>query len=341
MTDIMNINKNNSNEYAEKYILNRLDADEKTAYESFLEENEQARKELEETRALINGLRTVGADAMRREIERQVQEIKSPKTDWSLLYKAAAILFIFVLVPAILYFQLYEIKDDIASTEQFVPQEFNKIKETENEKEQPAKAPEANFNEKPALTVQKNQTKKARSKSPKIEISTPAANSQRKKMAMGDNITRNDDQDILEDDLGDLDYMSDLTRSASSGPALRLSKSSGTEQSSITNYMIESTPTVSHIFKHNNQSVQFQFHKDSETNTFPDSFAVKIYTHSKNIILLTCDVPLAIFTLDRKDISLKWHKENTIQLVLADSNFYEITLGDKKTQARKTTFSSK
>ncbi len=337
----MNINKNNSNEFAEKYILNQLNADEKTAYESFLEENEQARKELEETRALINGLRTVGADAMRREIEQQVEEIKSPKTDWFLLYKAAAILFIFVLVPAILYFQLYEIKDDIASIEQFVPQEFNEIKETENEKEQPAKAPEAIFNEKLALTVQKNQTKKARSKSPKIEISTPAANQQRKKRTMGDNIARKKDQDLLEDDLENLDYMSDITLSASSGPALRLSKSSGTEESSITNYMIESPPTVSHIFKHDNQSVQFQFHKNSETNIFPDSFAVKIYTHSKNTLLLTCDVPKAIFILDRKDISLKWHKEKTIQLVLADSNFYEITLGGKKTQASKITSLSK
>lgn len=100
----MDIKYIRDNDIHEKYILNQLSDEEKQDYEEFLKSNAQARAEMEQERQLISGIRAAGKKTLRKEIMEQVQELHSPKTDWSLLYKAAAILFILVLVPAIIYY---------------------------------------------------------------------------------------------------------------------------------------------------------------------------------------------------------------------------------------------
>jgi len=96
----MDIKYIRDNEIHEKYILNQLEENEKQEYEAFLESSPQAQQELEQSRKLIVGIRAAGPSSIRKEIEEQVGGLRNPKTDWSVMYKAAAVLFIFVLLPA-------------------------------------------------------------------------------------------------------------------------------------------------------------------------------------------------------------------------------------------------
>ena len=112
------IKKNNLHE---KYILGQLSSPEKNEYEAFIAENAEAREALEQERRLINGIRFAGASELKKEIQRQVETIRHPKTDWTLIYKAAAILLVFVLLPSVIYYENY--RSPGKSTEQVVQTE--------------------------------------------------------------------------------------------------------------------------------------------------------------------------------------------------------------------------
>jgi hypothetical protein len=96
------------NDIHEKYLLNQLSASEREDYEKSIRDNPVLQKELADERGLIEQMRAAGSDSLRRDIQQQVREIKSRKPDWSILYKAAAVLLLFVLLPSVVYYQLYQ-----------------------------------------------------------------------------------------------------------------------------------------------------------------------------------------------------------------------------------------
>lgn len=94
------------NELHEKYILDRLDDLEKAEYEAHLDYCKTCKTELEEQQALITGVREAAKNKMKAEIRRQVEirEINPPGIDWATVSKIAAVLFIFVLAPPMIYY---------------------------------------------------------------------------------------------------------------------------------------------------------------------------------------------------------------------------------------------
>lgn len=96
------IRKNN---WPEKYVLGRLNTEELKAYEQYMKDHQQAREELQRERKLIESIRSAGSHEMKKEIRRQAELLRNPKTDWTFIYKAAAVLFVLVLVPSVIYYQ--------------------------------------------------------------------------------------------------------------------------------------------------------------------------------------------------------------------------------------------
>ncbi|MCB0281610.1 MAG: hypothetical protein KDF60_03445 [Calditrichaeota bacterium] len=118
----MNINAEyiRKNDWPEKYLLGHLDTEQIKAYEKYLENDPQAREELEQERRMIEGIRTAGSHDMKREIQRQVASLRNPKTDWTFIYKAAAVLFVLVLVPSVIYYQNFTSSPAQAEKEQLL-----------------------------------------------------------------------------------------------------------------------------------------------------------------------------------------------------------------------------
>lgn len=99
----------------ERYLLNRLSPEEREAYEKHLEDNESARDALENERILIAGIRRAGRHNLKREIREQVRDRNSIPQDWSILWKAAAVFLLAVLVPSLVFFS-YQFQQDEAAT---------------------------------------------------------------------------------------------------------------------------------------------------------------------------------------------------------------------------------
>lgn len=156
----MDIKYIRENDIHEKYLLNQLSAEQIAAYEDFIKDNPEAFKEFEDTKNLLSGIRTIGKDTMRREIEEQVREIRHPKTDWTLLYKAAAVLFLFAILPAVVYYNVYVLDIQNQSEEQLRMDSFEHV-EGEGSFDKNDSLP---IKEKPAI---KSQNKKVRSESKK------------------------------------------------------------------------------------------------------------------------------------------------------------------------------
>lgn len=111
------------NEIHEKYLLKRLSNEELQAYLLALEKYPEAQRELQEVEKFFRQMRSSGNDFMRREIEEQVSRIRTPLTDWSVLYKAAAVFLLFILLPTIIYYQLYQPRAIDGFSEEFILKE--------------------------------------------------------------------------------------------------------------------------------------------------------------------------------------------------------------------------
>ena len=366
----MDIKYIRENEIHEKYILNQLDEKEKIEYETFLESSSQAREELEQAKKLIAGIRANGTSHMRKEIEEQVADLRHPKTDWSIMYKAAAVLFIFVLLPAIFYYQ-HKFADQQEISEQITktyaePQEVETkdktatgygaeeevfedeiVEQAEREKEKSTIAKKET-----TVKVSKlSETKKARAQSIQnvIDIDEEKT-SLNKDETLGagavENISALDDlaggtmeqeAAVLKSAGDDLDEV--LSRAAGSGVA-KSSKSDlpgaarvATPSSSFgLNYV---PPVRSYTFVNNNDSLVMNINKVNLRDAFPDFLKIKIETDSLNQIILDLFVSDQLHSVEKEEINMDWKKENFLHINFSDKATYEVKLEKNQIRAIK------
>ncbi len=100
----MSINKNNIDEWHERFVLGLLDEEELRHYEAYLKATPGAREEQREWADIIGGVEQAAHADLKREIRRQVEQVKYHDSPYILWYRVAAILFFIVLLPAVIYF---------------------------------------------------------------------------------------------------------------------------------------------------------------------------------------------------------------------------------------------
>ena len=110
------------NEIHEKFLKGLLSEDQKAEFELHLKSCESCRKTFENEKAIFDGIRLAGRQAMKLEIEQQVEKLREEPagTDWTLIFKVAAVLFFLVIMPGTLYFlntDLFTKKAELAPQE--------------------------------------------------------------------------------------------------------------------------------------------------------------------------------------------------------------------------------
>ncbi len=127
----------------ERYLLDQMSEEERTRYESWLQEHPAEQAEQEKLRQMIRGIRSMGRRMMKAEIAAQARAHTRPKIDWGLYYKLAAVLLLFVMLPAVIYIQNQNPAEMIAPTRhqiQTTPKAGHKTV-PETEKPAPLKKP--------------------------------------------------------------------------------------------------------------------------------------------------------------------------------------------------------
>ncbi|MBN1409027.1 MAG: hypothetical protein JW956_14605 [Calditrichaceae bacterium] len=124
------------NEIHEKFLRGLLSEDQKAEYELHLKQCESCRTTFENEKALFEGIQSAGQQAMKLEIERQVEKLREEHTgaDWTLIFKVAAVLFFLVIMPGTLYFlntDLFTKKAEPASEEKIDRMAGVKLEEAE------------------------------------------------------------------------------------------------------------------------------------------------------------------------------------------------------------------
>jgi len=323
----MNLNYIHKNDIDEKYVLGQLNDEEKLDYEGFLKENEQARLELQKTRNLIEGIRNAGSDSMRKEIERQVDEIRSPRIDWSLLYKAAAVLFVFVLVPSVVYFQFYDIPENISEPESSftaISEEKDDLKDEMNLDEEMRSEPiaEVIIEKEKAPPVQRS--KVAQKKSIPAEKKSGYSAESLKPSAVSKN-----EIDVL----SDLDDAMSLAGRASSASGSMESAAGMAKQSSPPTSINKNVLSKMHSFNQDKKRIQLIFYISNSLKSFPDSLPVVVLIKEDLVISLNCAVSYDIYNLEKKEIAVEWNKKNKLNITLLNNYFYSISLDSTKTKA--------
>ncbi len=316
----MNLEYIHKNDLHEKYLQGQLSGDEIIAYESFLEESEQARQELQEIRVLIQGVRDAGSDSMRREIERQVEEIRSPKTDWSIIYKAAAILFVFVLVPPVVYFQLFDLPEEKQLAETITTTEIEESEPEEEIKNERLADLVKDDNVQPVL--HKKETRKMRqpveekaSAPPKgLDALETEATS---KIAM----------------VEDLDESLNMAGGASSGAASMRSSMPKLKQKALSSGIGKLSNIKSYRYRLPGKVFQMKLFSTDSINGFPNSYPVDIITQRENLFLMNWNVSQEIYSLKKENILLEWDNEKTLNINIMNKYSYEIKLDSAKTSA--------
>lgn len=93
------------NDFHERYVLGKLSDSEKSDYEKHLKECANCQKNLQEERRLIEGVKYAARQEMKLDIQKQTAQLKksSSKTDWTIAFKVAAVMFFLVLMPSMIY----------------------------------------------------------------------------------------------------------------------------------------------------------------------------------------------------------------------------------------------
>ncbi len=100
----MPIDKDNAAEWHERFLLGRLNGQALKEYERYLKENPSASEEQRQWAEIIAAVEESAARAMKEEIRQQVERIKHHNSPYIAWYRAAAILFFIVLLPALFYY---------------------------------------------------------------------------------------------------------------------------------------------------------------------------------------------------------------------------------------------
>lgn len=370
----MDINYIRENEIHEKYILNQLDEKEKQAYEAFIESSPEAKQELEQTKKLIEGVRAVGSSAMRKEIEEQVAALRNPKTDWSTLYKAAAVLFIFVLLPAIFYYQ-HNFADQLEITEQLVTESFSEPQTIETKEKAQASeyVPEEETDEDIFEDPEAKQsaTEDERSSLIKIESSPKALEVSATGKAKYQNIqneivvdekitTSKKDKskggsavegisifnDLAGEALeGEVDVVGSaanldevLSRAAGSGADMQsksdLPGAAKVAAPSRSIGMDYIPPKRSFTFINNNNTLILNLNRANLRNAFPDLIKINIKKDSVDQTTLDMFVSDQLHSFEREDINVEWEKEDHININFSDKAIYKVKLEEDQKTAQ-------
>ena len=103
----MEINKENLWQWHERYLSGQLSDAERAAYEKWIDEHPEARREQKEWAALLAAIEQAGHQSMKQEILLEADRLRNrtwPMLTW---YRVAAILFFILLLPAILIYSPY------------------------------------------------------------------------------------------------------------------------------------------------------------------------------------------------------------------------------------------
>jgi hypothetical protein len=96
----------NENDICERYLLDRLNENEKAEYLSHLNSCDSCKSKLDSEKDLLASVRHFGKTEMKSEIAKQVAEIRSKEKDvsWDMILKVAAIFFFLVITPGLVYY---------------------------------------------------------------------------------------------------------------------------------------------------------------------------------------------------------------------------------------------
>jgi hypothetical protein len=105
----MNCNYIREHEIIDAYLLGRLNRDEKEVFEAHVQDCPVCREHLEQRRAIITGIRMAAYDEMKNGLRRQISKLRDerPETDWTVVFKIAAVVLFFTLLPGLIYYHYY------------------------------------------------------------------------------------------------------------------------------------------------------------------------------------------------------------------------------------------
>ena len=360
----MDIKYIHDNEIHEKYILNQLAEEEKQAYEAFLKSSPQAQKELQDTRRMIKGIKDSGAGAMRREIEEQVSALRNPKTDWSIMYKAAAVLFVLVLLPAIFYYQDRFVEQPEVTDKTISTQHLQTKKEVPEETAQPELDADEEENaeenmgeisiEQPVATAAKPEpAKKSVASSAELagkeksrsdqDISSdmPAAEIADKKMSrrasgmstssgtvnpqdLRSNTKTESESEIIN---SKLDAVLQKTTSSFSQSAKGKVDDAARSEAASGIIGIDYLPKVRTMtFVNQGDSLRLNLTRTRQRKAYPDFLKMSFKQDSINTRELNIYVSDRLHSFKRSDIHIKWERKDLIKIFFADKAAYDIKL---------------
>ncbi|KAA3612472.1 MAG: hypothetical protein DWQ03_14100 [Calditrichaeota bacterium] len=359
----MNLDYIHKNDIHEKYVLGKLTSKEKTAYEAFLKENKQAQKELQETLDLIEGLRETGTDSMRREIERQVEEIRSPKADWSIIYKAAAVLFIFVLLPSVIYFQLFDKPEELIAEkttpavyeEQMSEEEGDELiaQRVGGAKDKPVqesrkKIKKSEANELSKLEEPKRQRKSLQDLMVESEDDaigeTETANPQIAKLKKlpAEQITLGESADIAGSEISanklesaDLDNTLNAAGGYASGSSGMRSSAPLAKQKGLVSSVSKESALKNYSFKINKNDIRIMLSQNDSIRDFPKSFPVKVIEKNQNSLSLQLDVSNEIYLIKKDNILVTWNNKDSLLITFLNQFVYKVNLDSATPKAKK------
>ena len=165
------------NEIHEKFLKGLLSENEIAEYQSHLDSCESCQKALDNEQIIFEGIRFTGRQEMKLEISNQVAILREENktTDWTLLFKVAAVIFFLVIMPGTLYF----LDTDFFTTKQTTSthKDTNKLREVrldDNETEGAAKSLEKSQSPEPVSeSSEKSDQEKSIPKSAKKEAEIP------------------------------------------------------------------------------------------------------------------------------------------------------------------------
>jgi len=310
------------NEIHEKYVLNQLDGKEKAEYEAFLKENPQAQKELAETKNLIEGVRAAGKDAMKKEITGQVDELRQSKTDWSILYKAAAVLFILVIVPSVIYYQMIEPQNILT--------ENQAVKKSAPEKNLDTTVKE---DEQASQKSEVKQQPQVEEKEPAKPLESPQPKKRTENISEASGAGFESDAITIEKDKSPVykNEMKDLkTAPAKSIQADALKSEASLSKASLPEQQV--TRTI--VFSKYKPPVELVLFRTLQKALYPQKLDVHV-TEDEEMLSINLAVSPTLFLMKDEQIKIKFNPRNEWLILFTDSVSYKLNLNADPPFAQK------
>lgn len=362
------------NDIHEKYILNQLEEQEKQAYEAYLESNPEAREELEQTRKIVEGVRAAGTAKMRKEIAEQVEAIHDSKTDWSMLYKVAAVLFIFVLLPAIIYY--HQNFGQLSPAEQTVRELPPMIEKGSSEEQSPVQEiaePDAdnvsetkttdeskNLNRQTSSRVIKEKQESNISQQPGQRMNNVSAkgtglvSTEKKSTSAKRNKSRQgavestsivsgvvSSPESEELSLQDLETATKLDQALDKVSGAGINTNSGAAagermEAPSRSMGMDYIPSVRTLeFSDTDKPLTLIFHRTMQAKPYPDFLKIFVKMDSVNNPTITLYLPDKLHSVERQDLSYTWENDSLLSISFENKVSYQLKLVEGQKVARK------